>query len=76
MSKKRGPEKVVREWMEARGYEFPVLWGDRYVEETGTWSSPETWVLDREGRMVFNFGDTPGSWGQEVGWMVQTVLEE
>jgi hypothetical protein len=65
----------VREWMEERGYEFPVLWDDRSRSEAGTWSSPETWVLDREGRMLFNFGSTPGGWGQEVGWMVESVLE-
>ena len=65
----------VRDWMEVRGYDFTVLWDDGYQEEAGVSSWPETWVLDREGRMVFDFGSTTGSWGQEVGWMVEAVLE-
>jgi hypothetical protein len=61
--------------MDQRGYDFPALWDHGSEALAGLWSWPETWVLDREGRMVFNFGETPGSWGQEVRWMVEAVLE-
>ena len=66
--------EYVKDWMQKRGYDFPVLWDDGYESEAGVWSWPETWVLDREGRMIFDFGETPGSWGQEVGWMVEALL--
>jgi hypothetical protein len=67
--------EYVHDWMEARGYDFTVLWDDGYESRAGVRSWPETWVLDREGRMVFDFGSTAGSWGEEVGWMVEAVLE-
>ena len=68
------PEYVL-DWMDRRGYSFPALWDGEGENFEDLWSWPETWVLDREGRMVFNFGETPGNWGQEVGWMVEAVLE-
>ena len=66
--------EYVRDWMGLRGYDFPVLWDDGYETRAGVWSWPETWVLDREGRMVFDVGEIPGSWGQEIAWMVEAVL--
>jgi hypothetical protein len=68
------PEHVL-DWMSARGYDFPVLWDDGYSDRAEILGTPENWVLDRQGRMVFNFYDVPGGWAQEVQWMVEAVLE-
>jgi hypothetical protein len=68
------PEHVL-EWMNVRGYRFPVLWDDGYFDQAGIEATPETWVLDREGRLVFDFIGTTGTWDQDVGWMVEAVLE-
>ena len=65
----------VREWMDLRGYDFPVLWDDGYGYEDDLPILPGTRVLDPEGRMVFAFGETPGNWYQDVRWMVEDVLE-
>ena len=74
VSDEPSPQHVL-DWMAVRGYDFPVLWDDGYFDRAGIEGTPETWVLDREGRMVFDFGETPGNWGQEVRWMVEAVLE-
>ena len=64
----------VLEWMNVRGYEFPVLWDDGYTDRAGISAWPETWVLDREGRLVFDVEEIPGGWGQTVSWMVNAIL--
>lgn len=66
----------VQEWMDVRGYTFPVLWDDGYTDRAGIEVSPTTWILDRDGRLVFDVEEKPGGWDQTVGWMVEAVLEE
>ncbi len=43
----------VPPWMKERGYTFPVLLDNGYVTKAGLEVFPTTWVLDRDGRKVF-----------------------
>jgi hypothetical protein len=61
--------------MDDRGYDFPVLWNDNYTGEAGVRSYPTTWVVDREGRIVFDIPVEPGNFGQELRWRVEAVLD-
>jgi len=66
----------VPAWMEEKGYGFPVLLDEGYVAgEAGISSFPTTWVLDKEGRIVF---DKKG-WSQELleefTWRIEAVRE-
>lgn len=43
----------VPPWMKERGYSFPVLLDNGYVTKAGLEVFPTTWVLDGDGRKVF-----------------------
>ena len=66
----------VRTWMEQRNYDFPVLWGERYHLESGVSAYPTTWVVDREGRIVFEVVGGTGHFSQEFGWRVESLSDE
>lgn len=55
----------VPPWMKQKGFTFPVLLDDGYVEKVVVHVFPTTWFLDREGRKVF----------EKVGWSEKLVEE-
>jgi hypothetical protein len=70
-----GTPNQVQMWMEARGYEFPVLWDDGYVRRAGVRGFPTTWVVDQEGRIAFEWvGGDANRFAQELTWRVEAVL--
>jgi hypothetical protein len=66
----------VKRWLETRGYDFPVLWSGGYHQDAGVTGFPTTWVVDRQGRLVFDVMGIPVHFGQEYGWRVEALLEE
>jgi len=55
----------VPPWMKEKGFTFPVLLDDGYVDKQEVHVFPTTWFLDREGRKVF----------EKVGWSEKLVEE-
>ena len=75
INSKDGTKEQVQSWMDARGYTFPVLWGDGYFRRAGVRTFPTTWVVDRQGRIVFEWiGGAAGRFAQELGWRGDAVL--
>ena len=70
----RDPNKFfVRRWMEQRGYDFPVLWGDGYYRQVGVMAFPTTLVVDREGKIAFKAIGGTEHFAQEFGWRIDAV---
>jgi tetratricopeptide (TPR) repeat protein len=65
----------VREWMQKKQFDFPVLLDDGYVRKVGVQAFPTTWFLDREGRIAF----VQEGWSQhlveEFGWRIEALKE-
>ncbi len=62
--------------MDDRGYDFPVLWGEKFAASVGVTAFPTTWVVDREGRIAFRVVGSAGPFAQEFGWRVEALLED
>lgn len=55
----------VRAWMQEKGYTFPVLLDDGYLNRVNSHIFPTTWFLDREVRKAF----------EKIGWSEKLVEE-
>jgi len=64
----------VRRWMEARGYDFPVLWGGDYALEVGVAPFPTTWVVDREGRIAFKAVGPDTRFTEKLEWWIAALM--
>jgi len=61
--------------MEARGYDFPVLWGGGFAYEVGVDRFPTTWVVDREGRIAFKVAGPSVWFAEELGWRIDALMD-
>jgi len=61
--------------MDARGYDFPVLWGGGFAYDVGVVGFPTTWVVDREGRVAFNVMGATMRFAEEFGWRIEAVMD-
>jgi thiol-disulfide isomerase/thioredoxin len=67
----------VPPWMEEKGFTFPVLFDDGYVNSAaGINLFPTTWFLDRQGRLAFE----KEGWSQELieefTWRIEALKSE
>ncbi|MDE2723353.1 MAG: redoxin domain-containing protein, partial [Gemmatimonadota bacterium] len=68
----RNPESVPP-WMEKKGYTFPVLLDDGYVNKAGIQSFPTTWFLNREGQIAFLKRGWTKELEEEFGWRIEAL---
>ena len=66
------PESVPP-WMEEKGYTFPVLLDDGYVNKAGIQGFPTTWFLNREGQIAFLKRGWTKELEEEFGWRVEAL---
>lgn len=65
--------KSVPPWMEERGYTFPVLLDDGYVNKAGIQGFPTTWFLNREGQIAFLKRGWTKELEEEFGWRIEAL---
>lgn len=68
----RNPESVPP-WMEKKGYTFPVLLDDGYVNKAGIPVFPTTWFLNREGQIAFLKREWTKELKEEFGWRIEAL---
>lgn len=68
----RNPESVPL-WMEKKGYTFPVLFDDGYVNKAGIQGFPTTWFLNREGQIAFLKRGWTKELEEEFGWRIEAL---
>ena len=68
----RNPESVPS-WMEEKGYTFPVLLDDGYVNKAGIQGFPTTWFLNREGQIAFLKRGWTKELEEEFGWRIEAL---
>ncbi|MYB55988.1 MAG: redoxin domain-containing protein [Gemmatimonadetes bacterium] len=68
----RIPESVPP-WMEKKGYTFPVLLDDGYVNKAGIQGFPTTWFLNREGQIAFLKRGWTKELEEEFGWRIEAL---
>ncbi len=68
----RNPESVPP-WMEKKGYTFPVLLDDGYVNKAGIPVFPTTWFLNREGQIEFLKREWTKELEEEFGWRIEAL---
>ncbi len=68
----RNPESVPP-WMEEKGYTFPVLLDDGYVNKAGIQGFPTTWFLNREGQIAFLKRGWTKELEEEFGWRIEAL---
>ena len=68
----RNPESVPL-WMEKKGYTFPVLFDDGYVNKAGIQAFPTTWFLNREGQIAFLKRGWTKELEEEFGWRIEAL---
>ncbi|MYD60066.1 MAG: redoxin domain-containing protein [Gemmatimonadetes bacterium] len=68
----RNPESVPP-WMEKKGYTFPVLLDDGYVNKAGVQAFPTTWFLNREGQIAFLKRGWTKELEEEFGWRIEAL---
>ena len=68
----RNPESVPP-WMEKKGYTFPVLLDDGYVNKAGIQGFPTTWFLNREGQIAFLKRGWTKELEEEFGWRIEAL---
>lgn len=68
----RNPESVPP-WMEEKGYTFPVLLDDGYVNKAGVQGFPTTWFLNREGQIAFLKLGWTKELDEEFGWRIEAL---
>jgi thiol-disulfide isomerase/thioredoxin len=66
----------VQEWMNERGYDFPVLLNDGYVEKTGIAAFPTTWFVDTRGRTAFVLADWSKRLVEEYSWRIEALRND
>ena len=71
----RVPE-AVPPWMNERGYDFPVLLDDGYVDEADVNAFPTTWFLNREGQIAFEKQGWTKELEEEFGWRIEALREQ
>ena len=70
----RIPESVTP-WMHERGYDFPVLLDDGYVDKADVNAFPTTWFLNREGQIAFEKRGWTKELEEEFGWRIEALKE-
>ena len=68
----RNPESVPP-WMEKKGYTFPVLLDDGYVNKAGIQGFPTTWFLNREGQIAFQKRAWTKELEEEFSWRIEAL---
>jgi len=68
----RNPESVPP-WMEKKGYTFPVLLDDGYVNKAGIQGFPTTYFLNREGQIEFLKLGWTKELEEEFGWRIEAL---
>ena len=68
----RNPESVPP-WMKKKGYTFPVLLDDEYVNKAGIQGFPTTWFLNREGQIAFLKRGWTKELEEEFGWRIEAL---
>lgn len=68
----RNPDSVPP-WMEEKGYTFPVLLDDGYVNKAGIQGFPTTWFLNREGQIAFLKRGWTKELEEEFGWRIEAL---
>ncbi len=68
----RNPESVPP-WMEEKGYTFPVLLDDGYVNKAGIQGFPTTWFLNREGQIAFQKRGWTKELEEEFNWRIEAL---
>ncbi|MDE2830029.1 MAG: redoxin domain-containing protein [Gemmatimonadota bacterium] len=68
----RNPESVPP-WMEEKGYTFPVLLDDGYVNKAGIQGFPTTWFFNREGQIAFLKRGWTKELEEEFGWRIEAL---
>ena len=66
------PESVPP-WMEKKGYTFPVLLDDGYVNKAGIHGFPTTWFLNRKGQIAFLKLGWTKELEEEFGWRIEAL---
>ena len=70
----RNPESVPP-WMKKKGYTFPVLLDDGYVNKAGIQGFPTTWFLNREGQIAFLKRGWTKELEEEFGWRIEALRD-
>ncbi len=68
----RNPESVPP-WMHEKGYDFPVLLDDGYVDEADVNAFPTTWFLNRERQIAFEKRGWTKELEEEFGWRIEAL---
>ena len=68
----RNPESVPP-WMEKKGYTFPVLLDDGYVNKADIQGFPTTWFLNKEGQIAFLKRGWTKELEEEFGWRIEAL---
>lgn len=68
----RNPESVPP-WMGKKGYTFPVLFDDGYVNKAGIQAFPTTWFLNREGQIAFLKRGWTKELEEEFSWRIEAL---
>lgn len=66
---------TVREWMDERDYDFPVLLDDGYVMEVGVQAFPTTWFVAPDGEIEFSKRGWSEELVQEFTWRVEAIQQ-
>ncbi len=68
--------RELREWMERRRYNLPVLVDSGYARRANVDLYPTTWFLDRAGRIAFVKAGWSEELAEEFGWRVEILRAE
>jgi len=68
-------EEDVRNWMDANGYDFPVLMDDGYMSRVGIHAYPTTWFIGGEGRISFTKIGWSDALNEEFGWRIEALRD-
>ena len=66
------PDKV-REWMKQRGFDFPVLIDDGYVEKLRLRGFPTTWIVSPDGHKAYVVNGWSKRLLEEYGWRIEAL---
>jgi thiol-disulfide isomerase/thioredoxin len=65
---------ITRDFMEEKGYDFPVIFDEGLVRMANIWAFPTTLFVDREGRIVFSYLGASLHLVDEYTWRVEALL--
>ena len=63
----------VRLWLQQKGYNFPVLLDDGYVNRIGLSGFPTTWFVDQAGRIAFVKSGWSEKLVEEFSWRIDAL---